>query len=43
VPDEQRAEQVEGVLDRQPTTTRRLFAIRRFDDTVAFLASEARS
>lgn len=43
VPDEVRAEQVRSVLGRQPSETRRLFSVCRFDQGVAFLAAEARA
>ena len=41
VPDETRAEQIRGVIDRQPPETRRLFSVCRFDEAVTFLAAEA--
>lgn len=43
VPDDVRAEQVEGVLARQPAETRRLFTVCRFDDAVNLVAAEARA
>lgn len=43
VPDGVRAEQVEGVLARQPAETRRLFTVCRFDDAVSLMAAEARA
>ncbi len=43
VPDERRAEQVAGVLHRQPAETRRMFSVCLMDETVAFLATEASS
>ena len=43
VPDDMRAEQVEGVLDRQPAETRRLFSVCPFPQATGFLAAEARS
>jgi hypothetical protein len=42
VPDEQRAEQITGVLDRQPAQARRLFTVSQLDQVVDLLASEAR-
>lgn len=43
VPDADRAAQLAGVLERQPAEARRLFAVCRFDEAVAFMAAEARS
>jgi Replication-relaxation len=43
VPDEQRAEQIRDVLTRQPTESKRLFTVCRFEDTIGFLAREGRS
>jgi hypothetical protein len=43
VPDGTRAAQVEGVLDRQPAETRRLFSVCPFPQAIGFLAAEARS
>jgi Replication-relaxation len=43
VPDEQRAEQIAGVLGRQLEQSRRLFTVCQLDQVVALLASEARS
>jgi hypothetical protein len=42
-PDDVRAEQIEGVLARQPAETRRLFTVCRFDDAVNLMAAEARA
>jgi Replication-relaxation len=43
VPDERRAEQVADVLHRQPAETLRMFSTCLLDETMAFLAAEARS
>jgi len=43
VPDRRRAEQLEELIGQLPAEARRLFTIRLFDDTVAYLAAEARS
>ena len=43
VPDTRRAEQIADVLARLPADAKRLFAICLLDETVAFLAAEARS
>ncbi len=43
VPDQQRAEQITGVLDRQPAEARRLFTVCLLDRVVDLLASEASS
>lgn len=42
-PDQDRAQQLAAVLERQPAEAKRLFAVRRFDEAVGFLAAEARS
>lgn len=42
-PDQQRAEQIEHALSRQPADTRRLFTVACFADAVKLLATEARS
>jgi hypothetical protein len=42
-PDEDRARQLSEVLERQPAEAAQLFVVRRFDETVAFIAQEARS
>lgn len=42
-PDQQRAQQIQRVLARQPADTPRLFSVACFTDAVAFLAKEARS
>jgi hypothetical protein len=39
--DAQRVEQIQSVLDTQPTEVRRLCSVRTFDDAVRFLATEA--
>jgi hypothetical protein len=43
VPDHDRAEQLAGILERQPAEAKRLFVVRRFDEAVAFMAAEARA
>jgi hypothetical protein len=43
VSDRRRAEQLEDLIGHLPAEARRLFTVRLFDDTVAFLAAEARS
>ncbi len=43
VPDDDRAQQLAEVLERQPAEATRLFVVRRFDEAVAFMAQEARS
>ncbi len=43
VPDEQRAGQIAGVLERQSPETRRLFTVCQLDQVVDFLTAEARS
>ncbi len=40
-PDQERAAQIDSVLDTQPTEVRRLCSVRVFDEVIAFLASEA--
>jgi hypothetical protein len=42
-PDTARAEQLQALIDQQPEDAKPLFAVCRFQDTVAFLAREARS
>jgi hypothetical protein len=43
VPDRRRAEQLEDLIRHLPAEAQRLFTVRLFDDTVAYLAAEARS
>jgi hypothetical protein len=43
VPDERRAEQIVGALERLPATSRRMFSVCRFEQTIDFLATEASS
>jgi hypothetical protein len=43
VPNEQRAQQVTDVLNRQPPATKRLFTVCQLKDTIGLLAAEARS
>jgi hypothetical protein len=43
VPDQQRAEQITGVLDRQPAEVRRLFTVCLLDQAVGLVAREASS
>jgi len=41
--DAARAEQIAGVIERQPAETRRLFTVRPFDEAISFMAAEARA
>ncbi len=43
VPDARRAERIQSILGRLPAETRRMFSVCLLDETVVFLAAEARS
>lgn len=43
VPDARRSAQIESALERLPAQARRMFSVSRFEEAVAFLATEARS
>jgi hypothetical protein len=40
-PDEHRAKQIKGALERLPATSRRMFSVCQFEHAIGFLASEA--